>query len=81
MSKQTVYCQCRLVKSIPTGELVQMSYIPERFARLGKVLRLRDDERTWSDGWRVQLVGNAIVEDDLDARTNASRHYRCTKDD
>lgn len=48
------YRQCRLQK----GDHTQTSFIPEAFARLNKVLRLKDD-----DGWKVVEVGSRINEE------------------
>lgn len=41
--------QCRLQK----GNTVQMSWIPEPYCVKGKVLKLREEDGTWSDGWLV----------------------------
>ena len=41
------YKQCLIKK----GDTTQMSWIPERFAKTGKFLRLHDD-----NGWEVKVV-------------------------
>jgi hypothetical protein len=53
MAKEVFYRQCRLQKKIATGVTEQVSYIPEPFCVLGKVLKLRDEDGNWSDGWKV----------------------------
>ena len=76
-----LYRQCRLEKKIPQGVSVQTSWIPAEFARAGKVVKLRDADGHWDDGWVVAHVGAEMAEDDLDERRNLQRKYRCTKDD
>jgi hypothetical protein len=63
--KNIVYRQCRLVKRIPNGECIQMSWLPSEFAREGRILKLRDDEGNWDDGWVVREVGNTASEAEL----------------
>jgi len=59
------YKQCKLKKG--TNYLV--TWLPEKFAKKHKVLRLKDD-----DGWVVQAVwGNATEED---VKTNEREHER-----
>jgi hypothetical protein len=53
MAKQT-YRQCRLTKPIAGGVRVQVSWIPSRHAVVGKMIRIRDDEGAWDDGWLVE---------------------------
>lgn len=41
-----------------TGVEVTIGWIPEDFARLGKKLRLKDEENdTWEYGWIVTTIG------------------------
>lgn len=53
MAKQVYYKQCRLERKTDGGKLNLVSYIPEQFAVKDKVLKLRDDEGVWTDGWKV----------------------------
>lgn len=46
------YAQCELVR----GNEKQTSWIPSRFAVLGKVLRLRDEGGAWEDGWKILAI-------------------------
>jgi hypothetical protein len=41
---------------MPNGLLCQTSWIPERFAKVGKFLKLLEDD-VWDDGWQVAFVG------------------------
>jgi hypothetical protein len=52
------YRQCKLRK----GNSFQTSWLPDCFAKLGKVLRLRDQDKKWDDGWVVIEVGQVQTE-------------------
>jgi hypothetical protein len=83
VTRKVVYFrQCRLVKPIPNGEKVLVSWIPERFANLNGVVRLRDEDKTWEDGWVVRSVGsNQLAEADLpDFHELSKAHLRATGD-
>jgi hypothetical protein len=48
-----LYTQCRLRKD----GLVRLSWIPRTFAKVGRMLKLREGkEAPWDDGWRVEGV-------------------------
>jgi hypothetical protein len=53
MAKDVVYRQCRLRR----GNCHQTSWLPEKFAAVGKVLRLRNAAH-WEEGWLVEEVGS-----------------------
>jgi hypothetical protein len=55
MARVVHYRHCRLVKPVPTGEKVVVSWIPEAFAEVGRVVKLKN-EKTWEDGWVVREV-------------------------
>lgn len=57
MAKETTYRQCRLYRKTGAGEMQQMSWIPSKFAVEGKILKLKDADGVWEDGWRVRSVG------------------------
>ena len=57
MAKVVHYRQCRLVRPVAAGEYVVVSWIPDQFAERGRVVKLKADDGTWSDGWRVTEVG------------------------
>lgn len=70
------YSQCKLQKD----DLVQVSWIPNRFALVGKPVRLRDDG-VWVDGWIVVEVWQTISEDQLpDSHDERKAHKRATGD-
>lgn len=76
MSKKTYYRQCRLKK----GNAEQVSYIPEPFCTEGRVLRLRDDNGVWTDGWLVTFAGKHRVEDLPDLHKEIRGHRKATGD-
>ena len=65
------YIQCQLAR----GSARQTAWIPEKFARLGRHVRLT--EGTWSeDGWQVTGIGTRLAEDYVRER---SRDYLQTR--
>ena len=40
------------------------SWLPSRFAVLGKVLRLQDNEGNWEDGWHVVHVSTHCIDEE-----------------
>ncbi len=74
MKRNLLYRQCRLVKKIRDGEMIQTSYIPAEFARAGRVVKIREGD-TWDDGWQVRIVGGSLTEDELTALDQAHRKF------
>ena len=75
MKRNELYRQCRLVKKIREGEQIQTSYLPAEFAREGRIVKLRDDEGGWDDGWVIRVVGGSLTEDQLAALERAHRRF------
>jgi hypothetical protein len=82
MARDVFYRQCRLVKQTQTGELQQVSWIPDWFAVVGNVLKLRADDKTWDNGWVVQSTGhNRLSADQVpDFHEMSKAHLRATGD-
>ena len=82
MSKQVEYVQCNLKRTISGGLERTTSYIPRQYAKLGRVLKLKDDLNRWVDGWVVESVGGVIVEASRvpDYRKAIRRHRESTGD-
>ncbi len=82
MAKTATYRQCTLYK--PCGKQsrkVMVSYIPEKFAQVGGVLKLKQDDDTWDDGWIVEAVGARVEEADLpDPHKEIKSHRKATGD-
>ena len=75
MKRNEQYRQCRLVKRLREGQSVQMSYIPDEFAREGRVVKLRDEAGDWDDGWVIALVGQSLCETELHEHELAHRRF------
>ena len=82
MPQRIKYVQCVLERKIPTGRVRTTSYIPHQFAKLGSLLKLKDNFDRWVNGWKVVSVGSAIVEaaDAPDYRKAIRNHRRMTGD-
>ena len=82
MARIVFYRQCRLVRPVPTGEHVVVSWIPDRFAERDRVVKLKDDGGSWSDGWVVTAVGsNRLATNQLpDFHELRKAHLRATGD-
>lgn len=80
--KPVFYRQCRLVKQVGASQCVQVSWIPDPFARVGRVLRLRDADKVWDNGWVVQTAGSTrFAEADVpDFHEISKAHLRATGD-
>ncbi len=78
MSKKTYYRQCRLQK----GNTHQMSWIPEEFAVKGKIIKLRDEDGVWDDGWKVNEAYSTRLEthDLPDPHSEIKGHRKATGD-
>lgn len=74
MKKNLLYRQCRLVKQIRDGEMIQTSYIPAEFAKHGRIVKIREGD-TWDDGWQVRIVGGALTEEELTALSHAHQKF------
>lgn len=82
MAKVVYYRQCRLIRPVPTGEQVVVSWIPDLFADQDRVVKVKDADGVWSDGWRVAEVGsNRLPARDVpDFHELSKAHLRATGD-
>jgi hypothetical protein len=80
MAKETLYQQCKLVH--PGQNKHQTSWIPSQFAVVGKVLKLKNDDDEWEDGWVVESAGTRrLTNDQLPSWSQVVRaHRRATGD-
>jgi hypothetical protein len=75
MKRNELYRQCRLVKKVRDGEAIQTSYLPAEFAREGRIVKLREEDGGWDDGWVIRVVGGSLTEDQLAALERAHRRF------
>ncbi len=61
MSKKEEFAQCSLER-IVNGRLFRtVSFLPKKHAKLGNVLKLREDKDSeWTDGWQVISIGVTV---------------------
>lgn len=67
------YRQCALEKPTTKGNMVQISWIPDKFAKIGKFLKLLENG-VWENGWMVASVGGRQTRDErVDRRKDHER--------
>lgn len=64
--------QCVLVNVGRESKKIKTSWIPEKFAVRGKILKLKENGE-WEDGWEVVSVGSRL---DSKAVNAASQYYK-----
>lgn len=52
--------QCALERKENDSVIKTVSYIPERYAKIDKILRLKD-EKGWTNGWKVIYVSEESI--------------------
>jgi len=72
---EAMYCQCRLVRKNPPDECVQFAWIPQKYASVGKVLRLGQEE-----GWLVTHIWETQPEKVVMVRERAYKRWRDVTD-
>lgn len=55
------YTQCRLRKNTQDGFTETITWIPEKYAKLNEILKLKNNG-IWDDGWLVVHVGQTKEE-------------------
>lgn len=66
------YRQCSLVNG--RGRR-RVAWIPDRFATVGRLLRLKDGGE-WSNGWRVERVFSALPDAIAESGRDEYRYHR-----
>ena len=54
--------QCTLTKKHYNSILQQVSYIPEKFAKVNEIVSLKTDYSYWDNNWKVTSVGSYSIE-------------------
>lgn len=69
-------------KKTPLCESIKTSWIPERFAVVGKVLKLKNSDGEWDDGWVVTLASKTRIADESlpDYHDEIKGHRKATGD-
>ena len=66
------YRQCVLQKQ----NLEQVSFIPSKFAVVGKVIKIKDSNDNWDDGWVVMYAGQEVDEKSVPDSHDAIKAHR-----
>ena len=75
-----LFVQCLLTKWTSDGNLKTVSWLPEKFAYSGRVLKLKSDDGTWNNGWVVQETYNARTKDFVLSHERDYAHQREASD-
>lgn len=70
MAKQAFFVQCLMTKKTSLGFSQHVAWIPEKFAKVGRWLKLKIDG-VWVNHWRVKETwgrkkADAVIEDSQD---------------
>ena len=79
MSK-TKYKQCVLERKKGRTGHIRVAYIPEKYAEVGKILKLKTEAGGWSDGWKVIFAQDEAVDEPPDYRKAIRSHRKRTGD-
>ena len=79
MSK-TLYKQCRLVRDIGTKTQMTVSYLPVKFAKTDNIVKLKNEQEEWSDGWRILSVFGKATDEPPDVKKIIRNHRINTGD-
>lgn len=82
MSKEIYYRHCRLEKKNADSSQSCHTYLPDSFAKVGKVVKLKDDNGTWDNGWVVKEASeNRLADSNVpDYHNLIKRHRQATGD-
>ena len=75
MAKPVQYVQCILKK----GKTTQTSWIPEKYAVVGKYLELHDGD-IWKNGWQVKSIGAKVSKEAVDVLEQDYKRTRKASD-
>ena len=80
MTQQMMYRRCELTKRVPDGVLIQQSWIPSKFAVVGRIVGLKNGAGEWEEDWRVDWASDVErPENVLVARSRD--HFKHQKND
>ncbi len=74
-----LFCQCLMERKTEGGKVTVVSYIPAKFAKVGGYVKLKQEDGTWIDHWKVISAGEP-TEEPLDPRVPIKEHRKRTGD-
>ena len=82
MKRTTVYRQCGLLRDLGNDRTASIvSYIPARFAKKHRIVKLRQSDGQWEDGWKVVSVGADTASTDLPDSHRQIKNHRTLSGD
>ena len=72
--------QCILEKTKEQSVITRTTYIPSKFAKINKMLKLKKENGTWDNGWKVIFVGQEMDSDEIVTTQNAHKKHRKNSD-
>ena len=81
-TKPITHRQCGLVLNLENDTEVHLvSFLPARFAKRDRIVKLKQENGEWEDGWRVVEVGAGVDKDHLpDSHREIKAHRNRTGD-
>jgi hypothetical protein len=79
MAKETYHVQCRLSRRDSTGETIRTVYIPEKYAVIGKTIRIDDDPDTCHQ-WAIQETYGRMLSSEVNERGQDYKRTRKASD-
>ena len=70
--KNTNYVQCAL----QNGDRHHMAWIPQIKAIINKVLKIKKDDDSWEDGWKVVGISDGVVKSAAEANEASQAHKK-----
>lgn len=67
--------QCILINATAEGKKVMTSWIPEKFAEVGKILKLKEGDE-WVDGWEVFKIGSRMESKTVNENSQLYKKHR-----
>lgn len=75
-----LYKQCTMNKKVGNSTIIKVSWIPEKYAKLNKILKFKNG-LIWDDNWIVVEVGQVLEEKFLpDSHKGIKEHRKRTGD-
>jgi len=78
MSKELLFVQCELKRRHEDLDAYIIIWIPEKYAIKDKILKIKNENKEWVDGWKVIHVYNEIKKTEKEANIDAEawKHQR-----
>ena len=80
MAKNYYVKQCVLIKILHEGSVTYTAWIPEKNARIGNTVDIKDMNDIWNKGWKVVSVGTKMPYSEMVERREDYKHQRKASD-